>query len=164
MSNKDQKSFMIEEARILFRNFAGAATKFNAAGLRNFCVELPTQVAQQMSTDGWNVKVLPAREEGDDDQFYIKVNVSYKFRPPRVVLVTSSGKQHLSESQLEILDWADITSVDLICNGFDWENGDKRGTSAYLKSLFVIIEEDELERKYSVNAMPDIRQEPDAND
>jgi len=52
------------------------------------------------------------------------------------------------------LDWADIKTADLIARGYDWNVGGKSGTKAYLQSLFVTIEEDALERKYSIHENP----------
>jgi len=154
MAQNDRK-VQIEDARIIFRNFAGKEDKFNKAGDRNFSVVLPEDVALQMKADGWNVKFLEPREEGDGVTWYISVAVSYKLRPPRVVLITSRGRQNLDENGLEVLDWASIKSADMILNPFDWEVNGKGGVKAYLQSLFVIIEEDALELKYAVNDMGD---------
>jgi hypothetical protein len=48
-----------------------------------------------------------------------------------------------------MLDWADIKSSDLICRAYEWDVNGKTGIKAYLQSLFVTIEEDYLDRKYS---------------
>jgi hypothetical protein len=48
-----------------------------------------------------------------------------------------------------MLDWADITNVDMIIRPFSWEVQGKTGIKAYLKSIFVTIQEDALEIKYS---------------
>lgn len=147
----DVKTFMIEDARIIFRNFAGKEGQYNREGDRNFAVVLPEDVAIQMLADGWNVRYLEPREEGDLPTPYVSVAVSFKNRPPRVVMLTSTARTHLSEDTVEVLDWADIQKADLIARGFDWDVNGKQGTKAYLQSLFVTIEEDELERKYAIN-------------
>lgn len=154
MSNNDRsktKTFMVEDARVIFRNFAGKEGQFNRAGDRSFSVVLPDDVAIQMLKDGWNVRYLPAREEGDSDTPYITVSVNFKNRPPRVVMITSTARTTLNDESIEVLDWADIRTADLIARGYDWEVGDKSGTKAYLQSLFVTIEEDALELKYAVD-------------
>ena len=56
---------MIENAKIIFRNFAGKEGMYNAEGDRNFCVLLEDDLAEQLVKDGWNVKTLRAREEDD---------------------------------------------------------------------------------------------------
>lgn len=147
----EAKTFMIEDAVIIFRNFAGKEGQYNREGDRNFCVILPDDVATQMLEDGWNVKYLEAREEGETDTPYVMVSVNFKNRPPRIVMLTSNARTHLGENEVEILDWADIKSTDLIARGYEWNVNGKTGTKAYLQSLFVTIEEDALERKYAIN-------------
>ena len=141
----------IEGATLIFRNFAGKEGMYNRAGDRNFSVILPEDVAAVMEADGWNIKILRAQEEGDTPTPYLSVAVNFSNRPPRIVTMTSRGRQNLSEENVEILDWADIATADLIVSPYEWVNGNKTGIKAYLKSLFVQIEEDELERKWGVN-------------
>jgi hypothetical protein len=143
------KSVVFENARILFRNFAGVEGKFNAKGDRNFSLLLDDETAQAMAEDGWNVKYLKPREEGDTPQARIEVSVSYKGRPPRVVMITSKGKTNLDESMVDILDWVDIEIVDLIINPYAWEVNGRTGVKAYLSSAYITIREDELDRKYA---------------
>lgn len=144
------KQFMIEDAQLIFRNFSGKEGQYNREGDRNFSVILDPVTAEQMLKDGWNVKGLASREEGEPDTPYIQVTVNFKNKPPRIVTITSSGRTQLDENSVDVLDWAEIRVADLVCNGYDWVVGDKSGTKAYLKTLFVTIEEDELERKYAV--------------
>lgn len=143
-----EKTFMIEDARIIFLNFEGKEARFNDSGDRNFAVVLDPDTANQMLQDGWNVKILSAREEDEDDTFYIPVKVRYDVRPPRVTLISSTGRTILDEDSVKILDSVDIAKVDLIARGFDWSVNGKSGTKAYLKTMFVTISEDALEMKY----------------
>lgn len=151
MPDKQPKTFMVEDARLVFLNFAGKEGKYNREGDRSFSVLLPQDVAETMIADGWNVRFLEAREEGDDPTPYIQVAVSFKNRPPRVVMITSNARTHLGADNVEVLDYADIKVVDMIARGYEWEVNDKVGIKAYLQTLFVTIEEDELERKYGIS-------------
>jgi hypothetical protein len=147
---RDEKTFMIEDANIIFRNFSGEESQFNRAGDRNFAVILDEKVAKQMDEDGWNVKMLSSREEGEPDTPYIQVAVGYKFNPPHIVMITDTARTNITEDMVGSLDWVDIRMVDLICRGYDWEVGGKTGTKAYLKTLFITVEEDALQRKYAL--------------
>ena len=143
------KTFMVEDATIIFRNFSGKEGQYNREGDRNFAVILPPDVAEQMVIDGWNVRQLDPREEGDEPTPYVQVSVNFNNRPPRVVLLTSTTRTQLDEASVEVLDCSDIKTADLIARGYEWSVNGKTGVKAYLQSLFVTIEEDALERKYA---------------
>ena len=140
---------VIEDAHIIFKNFTGKEGKFNREGDRNFTVVLPWNLAEVMLEDGWNVRTLDPREEGDEPRSVIHVTVGFKGRPPRIVQITSRGRTDLGEDECEILDWVDIQKVDLIIRPYTWEVNGKTGVKAYLKSIFVTINEDPLEVKYA---------------
>ena len=145
----NDRNVTIENARIIFRNFAGREGQYNREGDRNFSVLLDEKTAAAMAEDGWNVKHLKPREEGDEPQAYLQVSVNFKGRPPRVVMITSRGRTTLKEDDVEVLDWADIRSSDMIIRPYDWAVNGKTGVKGYLQSIFVTIEEDELELKYA---------------
>jgi hypothetical protein len=140
---------VFEDCRIIFRNFSGAEGRYNVKGNRNFNLLLDKEIAEQMLAEGWNVKYLRPREEGDEPQPRLEVSVSYKGRPPRVVMITSRGRTSLGEDMIGILDWADFEKVDLMIHPYQWEVNGKSGIKAYLASIYVTIHEDELELKYS---------------
>lgn len=146
-------TLLIEDAQLRFLNFAGAETQYNRGGDRNFCVLIDPALADTLAADGWNVKMLKAREEGDVPTPYLEVSVSYKNKPPNVAMITSRGRTQLSESMVEMLDYADIKLVDLIINPYAWDVNGKQGIKAYLKTMFVTINEDALDLKY--NTVPD---------
>lgn len=154
MSKPERRELTIEDANIIFRNFGGVEKQYNKAGDRNFCLILDTDTATQMESDGWNVRVLEARDEGDEDTPYIQVAVRYDIRPPRVVMLTSTTRTQLDEGSVEILDWAEIKLVDLKVAGNPWEMNGKSGLKAYLQSMYITIEEDELDRKYNIYEQP----------
>ena len=68
----------LEDCRLVFKNLSGNEGKFNAAGNRNFCVLLSPEEGKALREEGWNVKELKPREEGDLPQGYLKVKVNYK--------------------------------------------------------------------------------------
>jgi hypothetical protein len=141
---------LMEGVRIIFRNFSGKEGKYNREGDRNFAVLLDDETANVMAGDNWNVKWLQPRNEDEEEtpQAYLPVSLSYKGRPPRVVVITSRGRTNLDDTQVEMLDWATIVNVDLIVRPYEWLVNGKTGIKAYCQSIYVTIEEDELERKY----------------
>lgn len=152
MAGKVTNKITIEGARIIFRNFSGAEGQFNPKGNRNFCVLLDHDLAEQLKEDGWSVKYLRPKEDEDEPQPYLQVKVKFGKVPPLCMLVTSKNKKKLTEDEISMLDWVEIKNVDLIIRPFNYEikrrNEVLCGVSAYLKSIYVTIVEDELEMKY----------------
>lgn len=147
-----ENTVLMEGVRIIFRNFQGKEGQYNRAGDRNFGVILPDNVAEAMLADGWNVKYLKPREDDEEptETPWLSVSVNFdKGRPPKVMMITERGRTALDEGTVDILDWADIKNVDLIVRPYTWEVSGRTGVKAYLQSMYVTIEEDELERKYA---------------
>lgn len=149
MTENTRKNLVLEDTRLIFRNFAGKEDKYNREGDRNFNVALPKELADDLMEEGWNVKWLTAREEDEPDQAILEVAVNYRGRPPRIVMVTSRGKTPLDEDTVDALDFAEIEKADVILNPYHWNVNGKTGVKAYCQSLFVTIREDELELKYA---------------
>jgi hypothetical protein len=148
------QNITLENVNIVFRNFSGAEGPFNKAGERNFGLLIDADSAEAMERDGWNIKYLKPREEGDEPQAWLKIKVNFNGRPPRVVLITENGqgeksKTPLDESMVSILDWAPIETVDLIINPYEWTVSGNTGITAYLQSIFVTMAQDDLEKKYA---------------
>ena len=141
-------NIVIENAKIQFRNFGGLEGKFNPKGNRNFCVFLEHESALELEADGWNIKWLDPIDVADDRQGYIQVAVAYSNIPPKIVLISGQGKTVLDESTVDMLDWAELDTVDIIIRPYEWEVNGKAGIKAYVKSLYVTIVEDEFANKY----------------
>lgn len=142
------QNLVIENAVIRFKNFSGKEGTYNAAGQRNFCVFLDEDVAEQMASDGWNVKYLTPRDPEESRQAYIQVSLSYEHIPPKVFMISSKGKTALDEESVGVLDWAELDNVDLIIRPYNWSVGGRSGVKAYVKSLYATISEDALDSKY----------------
>jgi hypothetical protein len=156
MAVKTGSTVTLENVDIFYLNFEGKEGQYNKEGDRNFALGLTEDVAAEMMADGWNVKRTKVREEElaeDPDAVgrpWLPIAVEFrKGKPPKVVMITSRGKTVLHEDTIALLDSADIQNADVIFAASNWEVNGNTGVKAYLRTLFVTIEEDELERKYA---------------
>lgn len=150
MSNNTKTPLIIEGATLFFKNFQGRETDYNAEGNRNFCVVIPSkEIEQALIANGWNVKHTKPRDEEDEPTPYIQVNVSYKLKAPKVVIIKGNTQTKLNEETIASLDWTRTTNIDVKITPSPWSFGGKSGIKGYLDSLYATIEEDELEKKYS---------------
>lgn len=142
-----EATVLMEDCQIIFRNFAGKEGPYNKEGDRSFSVLLPEHLVGPLEQDGWNVKYLKPRNEDDYPQAHLSVAVGYKYRPPKIVMITERGRTDIPEEMLPLLDWVDIDRVDLIIRPYTWSVRGEAGIKAYVKTLLVYVLEDALERK-----------------
>jgi len=141
----------IEGARIVYRNFSGVAGKYNREGDRNFAVVIPDQdIADDLLKEGWNVKIRPPREEGEDPFIYLPVKLKFNDRGPGVYVNTYDGNlERLNEETINSLDNIDIIDVDLDIRAYDWDVNGKTGRTAYLQGMEVRQNIDRFAAKYA---------------
>ena len=133
----------IDDARIIYRNFAGRGDKYNREGDRNFAVVIPDEeTANELSNLGWNVKIKPPREDGDTPFMFLPVKVKFNGRGPNVYLQTGRNKNRLDEESIGLLDDIDIVCVNLDIRPYDWDVNGKSGRTAYLQNIEVIQDVD----------------------
>lgn len=140
----------IDDARIIYRNFSGLGSKFNREGDRNFAVIISNQeIADALIAEGWNVKIRPPREDGDEPFMYLPVKVKFNDRGPIIYLKTGKAMNKLDEESIDCLDHVDILSVDMDIRPYDWEVNGKVGRSAYLQSICVTQEVDRFADRFN---------------
>lgn len=165
MAKKEKRlsDLKIEDGRLIFKNFQGKESlPYNKAGDRNFGVLLDDDTAKAMEADGWHVKRRPPRPEDGYEQPWLPVKVKYGMYPPIITLINSSGKMKLTEETVGMLDWSIITHADMIIRPYEYDaiigkDGKEMrpaGVAAYVKALYVTIQEDDLAAKYA--DIPDI--------
>ena len=142
----------IDDARIIFKNFEGRGDKFNREGDRNFSLLIEDEnTANALIKEGWNVKVKPGREEGDDPFMRLPVKVKFTDYGPNVYLVTGNRRNELDEESIGCLDNIEIESVDMDIRPYDWEVNGRTGRTAYLQSMEVVQRIDRFAARYSEN-------------
>ena len=151
-------TLIIDDARIIWRNFSGVVSQYNRNGDRDFNLVIPNQeIADELLADvneygnSWNVKVKPPMDEGGDPLMYLKVNVRFNQYGPPIYVVSNGVQREIGEDEVGMLDRMSIEKVDLDIRPYDWvimegTKNEKRGRTAYLQSLKVYQREVNYDR------------------
>lgn len=156
-----KETLQIDDARIIWKNFAGKASQYNVEGNRNFSVIIPNEdMAEDLRRRGWNVKERPPRDEEDSPLYYLPVKVKFNDRGPKIYLRSGKAVNRLNDNTCQILDKLEILSCDLDIRPYDWvtmegTKSEKRGRAAYLLSMEVIQAQDRIEARYAEEEAPD---------
>jgi hypothetical protein len=153
----------LEGVRLIWRNFAGEKKLYNENGKRQFAIPLEEPLALELRDIGWNVRDNSRKVQEDPSKellYHLDVTVKLDGRvPPRIFMVAKkwseeqqkeiSIRTQLDEDTIMLLDYAELETVDLILRPFNWDVNGKQGVSAYLKTLFAFLRQDDLEAKYA---------------
>lgn len=156
-----REEIVLENIEIKFRNFEGREQPFNPKGKRNFAIVVKDQemadifASYNLPTKTTEVKIDDDGDErGGETILKVKVNLDNE-RPPALWLITERGRTRLDEETAPMLDFCDIVNVDVVITPYNWNYNGSTGRNAYLKSIYVTINEDPLERKYGVMPVTD---------
>lgn len=154
---RDDGVIEVRNAKITFRNFEGREAKYNNRGSKNFVIVIEDEnVANKLSSEGWNVK--PFSTPNDDGKFNYKwpVAVSFSKRPPKIVKVINNKQFIMDEESIKDLDYAVLDRVDVAINPYHWTKDDgSTGIKAYLKTLYVTIRPEDFEEDYRIDESED---------
>ena len=142
-------SIKIENAKIMFRDFAGKVDEYNPTGKRSFCVILDEDMAQQFQDDGFNIKVTKPKNADYFPVKYLKVNVSYKVSAPLVRCYFGNKYRDYSENTLMAIDHMNFENVDLVLSVSRGMYLGKPYTTAYLSEFHGVVKESPYASKYS---------------
>lgn len=149
----------VEDASILWPNFSGEKrSAYDTPGDRNFNLHLSKELNDELTEAGWNTKCKPPRPDDEDqvERCTLKIKVNYGFKPPRIKMIGDKTRNEtiLTSENVGALDDADIRTMDLSFVPFFWTMNEgtpqeRDGVSAYLRSMFVEVIEDDLETKWA---------------
>ena len=138
----------VENAVIIWTNFAGAPTKYDRnGGKRTFTLVLPEHMANELQDEGWNIKFREPKDEDSDPLYFTEIAINLDARkPPQFTVFTEfAGKKRarpLRGDAIGELDNIDIESVDLVI-GVHRYDGDKYTAKGYANVVNVIQAKDE---------------------
>lgn len=155
MARKYISNIELEGATILWPNFSGRPGQFNREGDRSFNVRIDdAELAQRLTDDGWGVKILAPLEEGEKAKHHLQVKVRFNNYPPTVYMVIGDKKFRLDENSIDCLDKYDIKYADVVISPYSYKYRGEEGISAYLKSMYVVIDQDPYAHKYADYQLP----------
>ena len=141
---KDERGndiIQVDDGRIIWPNFAGRETAFNDKGKRNFNwkIEAGSDLTDRLVNDGWNVKIKPPREEGEEPFVHLAVKVNFEgWNPPNIYLVSGNNTRKLDAETVGILDDIDIIKADFDIRAYDYETPRGSGRAAYLHAARIV--------------------------
>lgn len=137
---------VLRNVGIMFRNFSGAARRYNNEGDRNFNASVSAEQAAMLKDIGFYIKELPPRDEFDEPLHLLKVKVSYRYSAPSVKLITTRCTRELTEDTIAEMDHVSLVHTDISVMPSAWSqpNGTS-GVTAYLYSMRATMLEDPLD-------------------
>lgn len=153
MARKVYENEMLQGVKLIFRNFRGLERKnakgktMNAAGKRNFNIQLNAEQYEYLLEAGWSVRTW---EDADGATLYLlKVNLGWNDsgRGPLVKLTPTDGSKGviLNEDTIGILDTQEVESADVVIRPYNWDDTGASGASAWLKSMKAYVYVDPIE-------------------
>ncbi len=148
----------VENAKLIYRNFSGKASQFQPEGKRTCSIILDEEQATQFLELGMNCKQMRIREDEDGNpepqMYHLPLEAKFANYPPDIYIVMDDGSDNpwlkkLNEDTVACLDYSRITNCDLQIQPYNYEFAGRSGVKAYISKMYVTLEMDDLEDRYS---------------
>lgn len=159
----------LKSARVGFKNFRGLEGDYNRAGDRNFVIFMDPEEAKILEEEGWNIKwpklSLEEVDAGEENQYrrdpYLPVSVDMVKYPANIFIVREDPQSpsanaqgfvttQLDANSVDVLDTAIILNADVVIRPYNWSVNGNSGVKAYLKNMYVELDEDEFSSQYGI--------------
>lgn len=149
----------LSNRNIIFRNFSGRPSQYNKNGDLKFTLVINSpEDAQRLASYGWNVKIKPPRNDGEEPfcTLDVRIRMDLDFAKPKIKMFTRNGSVWIDETRIKTFDDAEFEKVDLVLRQYAWKNGrGESGVSAQLSEMYARIQEGILEAKWAEEESPD---------
>ena len=115
--------FGLENRDIIYRNFTGRVDRqYNPMGRRLFTIVLDPMSAQVFQRKGYNVKVAPPKDDGEEPTYTLKVGVRFdlNFAKPRIGQFKRGRKVPVDEGNIANFDNATFEEVNLVVRPYTY--------------------------------------------
>lgn len=149
----DGRKVIIEDAQVVpaLKNFSG--NRFGPSGMKDFMIMLNEDEAAALLELGYNLQYFRKEDEDGNEVVIPELKIRARFDkfPPEVYTVY--GDVHgpitqLTEETVGELDNVRFVSCDISFTPYNWERNGKSGTTAYLRTMYVIIPKKDFAEKY----------------
>ena len=143
---------LIDDVRLIHKNFSGVGTKFNAPGNRNFSIVIPDETSRDIIVNaGYDVHIRDPREEGDGPFMFLPVKMKFfgDGRDPAIYVVSGKAKNRLTEDTVGMIDSMVIEKVDLDIRPYHWTANGNSGVAAYLQNMCVYQRMNRFETRFA---------------
>jgi len=149
MAKPHYEPIELQDAKLIYPNFTGAANELNKAGERNANVLIDDLLAAQLAAIGWNIRIGKSSDPDVMPGKFIKFNINMNAKyPPRLWLISGGRRPELmAPEEFNILDYARFKSVSLRINHHIWQEKPQR-ISGYLEEGFFELLPDPLRERY----------------
>jgi hypothetical protein len=143
MNDNKKVTYVLNNTRFIFRpNFAGdpSKDKFGSATRKATIVIPDKALADEMTANGINVKVLEPRDATEEPVYFVTIIANFNSRvAPKMYLVSNGGEPVLlDEDTVGEIDNSYVTNVNASLN--PWFNENTGKTSLYIRTMYVELE------------------------
>lgn len=153
MMEIEGRKVRIEGADVIpaLKNFSG--NRFGPSGTKDFMIRLTDDEAAALTELGYNVFFYQTKDEEDNDIIIpeLKIRLRFDKYPPEVYTVYGDVHGPITPMNGETIGELDnirFLQCDISFTPHFWQNGNKSGTTAYLKTMYVIIPKKDFADKY----------------